>query len=413
MYARLESWLYRLLFVSFFLPAKLQTGTLILCCIWIGIHALQQRISFSRREVVAALLLGGAYLFYVAYIPLTPSKSLPILQSLLERKISIFLLPFMLPLMYKLSSKSPLGELHWFVAGNCIHGIIVNCMILFQLSHWNQALSSHVAYRLLFEKITDIHPTYYGMFICFSLAILLFDKFAATARNWYRVGAQIVLFLFLLLLTPKISLLIVFILYVYFFSSRFTHWVQTPWILLTASVVLVVSYIAFPYFHDRIAEVFTYFSKSNTNAVENSVHFRKLIYQIDLQILNDSWLFGIGPAKLQEYLDAVYYNVSVLSGQMITSYNSHNEYLNQWICFGLAGFLFFISIFIFHIKKAILLKNVLYYAFLLIVMVSCLTENILSRQSGIIFYAFFGALLYFNVAIHKVAEKSIRNSKVN
>ena len=86
MYARLESWLYRLLFVSFFLPAKFQTGTLILCCIWIGIHAVQQRISFRRREVVAALLLGGAYLFYVAYIPLTPSKSLPILQSLLDRK---------------------------------------------------------------------------------------------------------------------------------------------------------------------------------------------------------------------------------------------------------------------------------------------------------------------------------------
>jgi O-antigen ligase len=411
MYARLELWLYRILFVSFFLPAKIQTVALILCCIWIGIHAILQKRFLSKGELLAALLLGGGYLFYLAYIPLTSPQSIPILQSLLERKISILLLPFVIPLMYKLASRPPLSQLYWFVVSNCIHGLLVNSILLFHLTKSDQALRGHVAYRLLFEKITDIHPTYYGMFICFSVAIILFDKYATNGRTCYRIAAQIVLLSFLLLLTPKISLLILFILYMYHFIFINTiRWVQKLWLVAISSVVLMASYAAFPYFHDRINEVFAFVSKRDTNAIENSLQFRNLIYQIDFQILNDAWLLGIGPAKLQEYLDAAYYNLSVVSSQMIISYNTHNEYLNQWICFGLGGILFFISIFIFHIKKSLLQKNTLYYAFLIIVMASCLTENILSRQSGIIFYACFGALFYFNSVTRKYNQESIDKS---
>jgi O-antigen ligase len=404
-YAQLELWLYRLLFVSFFLPAKFQTLFLILYCVWIAINAIQRKVFLNKTDILTALLLGGGYLFYMAYIPLTPSESMPVLQSYLERKISILLLPFMVPLIYKLLSKSLFSELYWFAISNCLHGILVNAILFSQMLQPNESLRNHVAYRLNFENITGIHPTYYGMFICFSLAIILFDKYVEKMRSMYRIVGQMLLLLLLLLLTPKISMLLFLVIYFYYFFFILSiRPLQKMLLLAGITVALIASYFVFPYFHDRIAEVFTFISKSDGNAAENSLHFRNLIYQIDFNILKDSWLFGIGPVKLQEYLDMAYFNLSVITKQMIVSYNTHNEYLNQWICFGLAGLLYFISVFVLHIKKAHLQKNLLYYAFLLVVMVSCMTENILSRQSGIIFFAFFGALFYYSNQLSLVEE---------
>ncbi len=401
-YAHLEVWLYRSLFVSFFLPAKIQTLFLILCCVWLVINAIQQKIFLHQSEFIAAVFLGAGYLFYLAYLPLTPSASILILYSLLERKISILILPFMVPLMYRLSSKSIFKEIHWFVFGNCLHGILVNAVILYRMLQPSKSLSGHVAYRLNFESISGVHPTYYGMFICLSIAIILFDKGLVKLKRPYWISAQLLLLLFMLLLTPKISLIVLLILYSYFFFFVLSlQSVQKLILLSVATAVGIASYFLLPFFHDRIAEVFTYFSKSDPNAAENSLHFRRLIWEIDVNILKDSWLFGIGPVKLQQYLDMAYFKVSVISQQIIVSYNTHSEYLNQWICFGLGGFLYFISTFVIHIKKALLQTNVLYLSFMLIVMISCLTENILSRQSGILFVALFSALFYFSNNLFK------------
>lgn len=394
-FAEIEVWVYRLLIVSFFFPPHLQTWLLILCCIGVSIRAFVQKVFLSPKEFWLALLLGGGFLFYVAYLPLTPSAGRAILYSLLERKVSLFLLPFILALGLKLAHKPILPELKWFAFANMSHGILINAVIFFQ-SLQSSLNMNHVAYRLNFEKISDIHPTYYGMFICFAVGILLYEKSLRSLPNLAKIMGHILLVALLLFLSPKISLLILIGIYLHYFMFSFGMPHSRKLVLLLSLVsIAVLSFFFLPFFHDRLSEVFGYFFKQETNANENSLVFRQLIYQIDLNILKDAWLVGIGPVELQQNLDLAYFNLSYISKQMIFTYNTHNEYLNQWICFGLAGLLYFVSVFVLHFSRAIKQKNALYLIFLLILIISCLTENIYSRQSGIVFVAFFGPLFFF------------------
>ncbi|MBT8195752.1 MAG: hypothetical protein KJO64_04960, partial [Bacteroidia bacterium] len=48
------------------------------------------------------------------------------------------------------------------------------------------------------------------------------------------------------------------------------------------------------------------------------------------------------------------------------------------------------------LKMALRADEKLYVLFLILFMVSCLTENVLSRQHGMVFYAILNSMLFFN-----------------
>jgi O-antigen ligase len=61
---------------------------------------------------------------------------------------------------------------------------------------------------------------------------------------------------------------------------------------------------------------------------------------------------------------------------------------------GLALLLLTIVISLIH---AIRSRKVIYIVFLVVFVVSCLTESMLERQSGVVFYSFFNALFAFHL----------------
>lgn len=393
----IETWIIRILFLSFFIPIHLQTILFLLFGSYSIINAVISKVGLSLKEIIIALILGGSYFFYIAYIPLTDSHDRSILYSLLERKVGFFVLPFLIPLYLKLSNINFNQELKWFVYGNVLFGLLVNCIVFFQqLYKPTTDVINHVNYRILFESIGGIHPTYYGIYCCFSLSILLFDS-----NSNFKSIRFVVLFslltLSLLLVAPKISLLIFagtilyFILFILKKSNKVKLTIIAILILLFSSSVMIL-----PFLQQRLLELISGLSSDQTTALENSVRFRQLILQIDLNLLKENWLFGIGPVQLQHQLDMAYAHAAALSHIKINSYNTHNEYLNQWISFGLLGFVYFIFVFSLQLKKAIQLNSKLYLFLLLNVMMTCLTENILSRQHGILFVAFFTALFYYS-----------------
>ena len=128
---------------------------------------------------------------------------------------------------------------------------------------------------------------------------------------------------------------------------------------------------------------------------------RRLIFQEDLSLLQKHWLLGLGPSQLQEQLNLFFYLSSFYAGQALGSYNTHNEYLNQWLSFGLIGAILFIFILFMHYRKAFTTKNTLYLFLLIILSVTFFTENILSRQHGVVFFSLFTSLFFFIPAISK------------
>jgi O-antigen ligase len=71
----------------------------------------------------------------------------------------------------------------------------------------------------------------------------------------------------------------------------------------------------------------------------------------------------------------------------------HNQFLSYWIAAGVLALLSFLLYFFFMWKVAC--KNTLALAFVILAFLSCLTEDTLTTQPGVAFFAFFSTFFFF------------------
>jgi O-antigen ligase len=121
----------------------------------------------------------------------------------------------------------------------------------------------------------------------------------------------------------------------------------------------------------------------------NSVNYRLLEWKASLTVIWKTPIVGIGPAAAQGAMNEFYrrFNGSTVN----VNYNAHNQYLQTWMEYGLIGLIallacLFIPLFQGHIERT-------HVAFILIFSVICLTESLLERQKGIVFFTFFQSLV--------------------
>jgi O-antigen ligase len=142
----------------------------------------------------------------------------------------------------------------------------------------------------------------------------------------------------------------------------------------------------------RWGELFTGLTYRNIEQQENSVGIRKGITQCGLQLSKEHFLAGIGPQNVQQALNQCYYQ---FEGDDFSrhSFNTHNQYLDSLISHGILGLVLLLIMIIYPIVQAIRLKDPILLSFTLLIALCMLTENILSRQAGVVFYAFFNSIL--------------------
>ena len=87
----------------------------------------------------------------------------------------------------------------------------------------------------------------------------------------------------------------------------------------------------------------------------------------------------------------------------IKEYNAHNQYLQIFLSSGVIGAAIFILSILFSMRYAYRQKIMGYLVFSVLVATCFLTENILSRHDGVLFYAFFNSIFIF---YSKNAQKS-------
>jgi len=394
------NWICRILFISFFLPAKWQTFIMIAFSACTIIYSVYKKILVEQKEFLLAFLLGGGFLFYLAWIPFTPDIAKGELLSLIERKISLFLFPFVFLLFTKITTITFRTQLPWFSIGFLAMSFYANLRILFvAIGMQGSQFSDHVTYRIAFEQYAQIHPSYFGMYGCFAIAILwLYGSAFFVERHWLSYLLQFLILISLILLVPKTAMVALILIFIYAMIFVFSYSPRIKvYIGLILALILPCIYLLIPFVHQRVGEVLYSFSHITPN-MNNSVDMRSLLVTFDLMLLKDHWLFGLGPAELQSQLNLLLYYFSFYAGHPLGTYNTHNEYLNQWLSFGLFGFLFFISILWIHVWRAIRRKQTIYLFLMMILMTMFLTENILSRQHGILFFALFTSLFYFSPA---------------
>jgi O-antigen ligase len=241
--------------------------------------------------------------------------------------------------------------------------------------------------------LVGLHPTYLGMYVNFSLIICYASIRSKRYNNIILLLISIVLFFFLFQLGSRMQLIIS---YVILFLSVFTIWNKAAHKLILICSFIIINIIVISIFWEssiryRFEQIVGY--KYETGYVNDSNHKLKL-WSAALDA-NTSFLFGVGPGDSQEARISSYKR-NGLALEYKKQYNAHNQFIDIFINLGIIGVLIFLYICISLIKKYIELHDYIAILFMMIFLLSCMTESILARREGIVFFTFFASLLAFS-----------------
>ena len=79
------------------------------------------------------------------------------------------------------------------------------------------------------------------------------------------------------------------------------------------------------------------------------------------------------------------------------NHNTHNQYLDILMSNGILGFIIFFTFLVFLFLKAIKERNWLLLGIVCTFALACLTENILSRNQGVLFISFVISINMINI----------------
>ncbi|MBS1526328.1 MAG: O-antigen ligase family protein [Bacteroidetes bacterium] len=124
-------------------------------------------------------------------------------------------------------------------------------------------------------------------------------------------------------------------------------------------------------------------------------------WEIAIDLVGKSPIIGYGAGSEIKLLQEQYYKHKFYRSYL-SQLNAHNEYLSFLLKSGIWGLTIYISVLVYGFKKAMMKKDIVFFAFMLLLAVVSLSENILDADKGVMYYSFFFSFFVF------IAEQKIR-----
>jgi O-antigen ligase len=132
--------------------------------------------------------------------------------------------------------------------------------------------------------------------------------------------------------------------------------------------------------------------QSGENPSGHSVFQRLEYYKVATFIIEKNVIFGVGQGHVKEAYQKAYERISPNLDEKV-QHAVHNQFLSYWISSGIFALIAFILYFVFMWKRA--RANAVALSFVVIAFLSCLTEDTLTTQPGVAFFAFFSTFFFF------------------
>jgi hypothetical protein len=138
----------------------------------------------------------------------------------------------------------------------------------------------------------------------------------------------------------------------------------------------------------------------NDNPNGNSLVQRFEYWRTALQIIRKNWITGVGTGDVGDAFKKQY---EADNSRLLDKFRlrAHDQYLTMFITFGFAGLAFFLFSLFYPALRTRKICSFYYFVFLLIMLLSMLTEDTLESQEGVTFYALFNALLIWGMERRK------------
>lgn len=384
-----------LVLAAAFLPFSFRiSSAFIFLCITIGVVLLLLQ-KFNRKTINVSVLLSVLF-FVIPVLSISYSENFG--GYLIEKRIAILFIPILLAI-HPIKQKIVIRALAGFVISCVLAAVYSFCFTLY----YSRPLDTEMSTDAL-----GISHVYFGMYLSFSIVLLLI-YFLINWDRWQVVIPIIfiITFLsyFLFIMGGKMSIISLVLV-----SIIISIWIifQTKKIFLGLMLLSlpVIVFIGAILFYDnargRFIELLDHKNYFIGDNAWNSIGVRLSILKCTYDVTKEHPFFGTGIGDVQVELNNSYkmYNFSTLIDM-----NTHNQYLQFIVGIGIVGLLIVMGVLSFQIYKSIQGGNLIHLSFVSIFMLCCLTESVLERQYGIMFFALFNSItLLSNYKIGNLVE---------
>lgn len=402
--------------------------------------------SISSNSFFLAFIIF--YILYALSFFWSENQSFAIADLVL--KIPILILPLIMLSHEPLSIK----EINKLLLAFSLSVIVLNCYCFFDALF--NYLNTRSINEFFYGSLTvNMHTAYQATFTSFSIFILVYIYLNKEySHNWIFLFLIVLQFLFLFLLSSRMQMLClsvvtpIFLIFHYYlkqkiylgFSYTILAFVVSYFLVSTPSVL-----------NNRYKQTVSHIS-SIGNDSQNSDP-RKFIWKKAIDIIKYNWLFGVGVGDAKDVLVSSYSKefskpitdhkvdsiINILKAnsknlntqvKKLTSdhtklkkeseniliqqinkykyfakkqYNFHNQYLQTFATVGFFGLIILIYLLSHLFIVSIIKQDYIVAAFLFLIALSFLTESMLERQAGVVFFTFFYLLLVMRFSLNKLA----------
>ncbi|WP_416346192.1 O-antigen ligase family protein [Aquimarina sp. ERC-38] len=192
--------------------------------------------------------------------------------------------------------------------------------------------------------------------------------------------------LFIVICAARIIIIANFLILISYFLIKSSAKVYFK-VLLTIFMILFFYYASTNVF--IISSRFTNFNfELPTTDQPSSIEIRTGIYSCSFEIVKDNLWLGIGIGDVQSSLDKCYskFNSSFFEKNKVDTHNYYSYLLISGGILALSSFFVFVVTIYREILNSL---NIINFSFVLLLIVGLLTENVLLRAYGIVFFCFF------------------------
>ena len=443
---------YSLLFIAITIPFQWKylpftIGIIVLGIIWLfnGRISTKIKIFFNNSY---AIFLSSLYIIYLISLVYSENKEYAYIDLLL--KLPLLLLPLFLSTSEVLKKTQILIIIKAFAISTFFAALIT-----FGIGYFNYIKTGMTKYFFYHDLEIFMHSAYYALYALFAITtfIFLYIKTENKKSKLAYSSMALLLSIFLFLISSRMQILIFIILLTFFIIAKGGQKKR----ILTGIMALFLSYACIlllvtkmPKTNARLQQTKQHIK--NINYPQTNSDARVQIWKAALSVLKQNYVFGtgVGDAKdvlLNEYgilseegsgnqkkvaqkikeiknneewflhikqksktnnitiddqlfKDAIYVlnnSKSRYKSFIKRGYNYHGQFLQTFSAVGLLGFFILsFSLLIPVYNLGFKNKNYLLLVFVVIVSGSFITESMLERQAGVIFFAFFYCLLVFN-----------------
>lgn len=320
----------------------------------------------------------------------------------ITQKLGLLIIPLLFVFSGNIFKHKQILILKLFIISNLVFSLICLAVALVNSLHF-QGYSliydamAHSGNRFYYSRLSIFqHPSYFSMFIVFSLASMFHlkdnDIFKKSIRNliiYYSLMLFFFIMIFLLSSRAGISsglLLSAVRLMQNVFRYKRLFFKIVILVLFFSSVVIVFK-------NPRVnSKINLYKTAVNDKSTNKSLSARVVFWTTALQIIEDNFFVGTGNGDAQDVFDRVY-EENGNGAKKYIGYNVHNQFLELTMTSGILGFVSLMLIFSFAVEKAVKENRQLFLSFLAIIGFNFLFESMLNTMSGLFFFSFF--LNYF------------------